>query len=118
MPNRFGRTAITQRTTTLLDGTAAQPTAIIYGSDPMAIAGISAARRCGVAVPEQLSVVGFDGLPIGAWIDPTLTTVQRDAVQRGRAVATKLLALLGEEIEVQQINRPYLVVRGSISGVR
>ena len=44
---------------------------------------------------------------------PTLTTVQRDAVQLGRAVATKLLELLGEEIEVQQINRPHLLVRGS-----
>lgn len=101
------------RTTALLDGTAAQPTAIIYGSDPMAIAGISAARGCGVTVPEQLSVIGFDGLPIGAWIDPTLTTVQRDAVQRGRAVATKLLQLLGEQIDVQQIVRPHLLVRGS-----
>lgn len=102
-----------ERTAALLDGTPAQPTAIIYGSDPMAIAGISAARTSGVSVPQQLSVIGFDGLPIGAWIDPTLTTVQRDAVQRGRAVATKLLELLGEEVEVQQIARPHLLVRGS-----
>lgn len=101
------------RTAALLDGTSAQPTAIIYGSDPMAIAGISAARSAGVSVPEHLSVIGFDGLPIGAWIDPTLTTVQRDAVQRGRAVATRLLELLGEDVEVQQIARPHLLVRGS-----
>jgi len=102
-----------ERTSALLDGTAAQPTAIIYGSDPMAIAGISAARSRGLTVPADLSVIGFDGLPIGAWIDPTLTTVQRDAVQRGRAVATKLLQILGEQIDVQEISRPYLVVRGS-----
>lgn len=89
------------------------PTAIVFGSDTMAIGGIHAARSRGVDVPGQLSVVGFDGLPIGAWMDPALTTVERDVVQRGRAVAARLLELLGQSVESFEIKRPHLVVRGS-----
>lgn len=103
-----------ERTGRLLDGTGARPTAVVYGSDPMAIAGISAARRRGLSVPADLSVIGFDGLPIGAWLDPPLTSVHRDAVQRGRAVACTLLSLLGEQVDEQAVlTRPHLLIRGS-----
>lgn len=99
-------------TASLLDR-AEPPTAIMFASDTMAIGGLRAARERGVRVPDDLSVVGFDGLPIGAWVEPTLTTVQRDAVARGRAVASRLLTLLGEDVEQVGLARPHLVVRGS-----
>lgn len=103
-----------EHTAQLLDGGDPRPTAVVYGADPMAIAGVSAARRRGLRVPDDLSIVGFDGLPIGAWLDPPLTSVHRDAVQRGRAIALMLLSLLGEEIDEEpRLSRPRLVVRGS-----
>lgn len=103
-----------KRTAELLDGSPAQPTAIIYGSDPMAIAGMKVARSKGLVVPRDISIVGFDGLPAGAWLEPSLTTVQRDAEQRGRAVATKILEILGETVEEKHdIGAPYLVIRDS-----
>jgi len=101
-------------TATLLDRGEGRPTAIIYGSDPMAMAGMSVAHERRISIPDELSVIGFDGLPIGAWLQPPLTSVRRDAVQRGRAVATRLLRMLGEEIEpIDQLDRPYLLVRNS-----
>jgi DNA-binding LacI/PurR family transcriptional regulator len=107
------------RTGRLLDAAGTRPTAIVYGSDPMAIAGVSAARSRGLVVPADLSVIGFDGLPIGAWLDPPLTSVHRDAVQRGRAVARRLLGLLGEDVgEPPPLDRPHLLVRGSTAAVR
>ncbi|GAA1995152.1 LacI family DNA-binding transcriptional regulator [Nakamurella flavida] len=91
-----------------------RPTGILYGSDTMAIGGMQAAREAGYSVPQDLSIVGFDGLPLGVWVDPALTTVQRDAVQRGRIVAMRMLDLLGESLEEPPLlSRPYLVVRGS-----
>ncbi|WP_323961898.1 substrate-binding domain-containing protein [Arthrobacter sp. JZ12] len=90
------------------------PTAIMYGTDTMAIAGMRTAQSRGLHVPRDLSVVGFEGLQIGEWIDPQLTTVQRFAVQRGRAAAAKLIGLLGETVaEEVPLEKPVLVVRGS-----
>ena len=91
-----------------------RPTAIVYGSDSMAIAGMRTARLHGFTVPQQLSVVGFDGLAIGEWMEPGLTTVQRNPAQRGRAAAATLLRMLGEDVEDDYpLERPYLIVRGS-----
>ena len=49
-----------------------------------------------------------------SWIDPQLTTVQRFAVQRGRAAAAKLIGLLGETVDEEiPLEKPVLVIRGS-----
>ncbi|MBG6238401.1 DNA-binding LacI/PurR family transcriptional regulator [Mycetocola sp. CAN_C7] len=91
----------------------APPTAIMYGTDTMAIAGMRTAQSRGLRVPEDLSVVGYEGLQVGEWVDPQLTTVQRFAVQRGRAAAAKLIRLLGEEVTDEPLEKPVLVVRAS-----
>nr|WP_254666856.1 substrate-binding domain-containing protein [Streptomyces sp. WMMB 714] len=58
------------------------------------MAGVSAARRLGPEVP-RVSVIGYDDLPPGEIVHPRLTTVGREAEQRGRSGAAGLLALLG-----------------------
>jgi DNA-binding LacI/PurR family transcriptional regulator len=95
------------------------PTAIMYASDEMALTGMRAARRAGFTVPEDLSVIGYDGVFVGAWTDPELTSVHRDSVQRGRVAAALLLRALGEEVEEQyELTPPKLVVRGSTAPPR
>jgi DNA-binding LacI/PurR family transcriptional regulator len=90
------------------------PSAIVYGGDMMAIAGMQIARRRGLRLPEDLSVIGFDGLAIGEWMEPELTTVRRDPVQRGRAIAALLLRILGEDIpDDYPLPEQVLVVRRS-----
>ncbi|WP_150236495.1 LacI family DNA-binding transcriptional regulator [Nocardiopsis quinghaiensis] len=93
---------------------AGRPTAILYANDMMAIAGINAARRRGLEVPRDLSVVGHDDLPLGALVQPRLTTVGQDLVGLGRAAALRLVAELdGTAAEVPAIAPPRLVVRES-----
>jgi DNA-binding LacI/PurR family transcriptional regulator len=52
------------------------PTAILAGTDTVAIGLIHAAYELGVAVPDQLSIVGFDDIPFASATVPGLTTVR------------------------------------------
>lgn len=74
-----------------------RPTAIVYANDLMAIAGMSAAADAGLALPDQLSVVGVDDIPLAAYVRPALTTVRQDATDWGRAAARTLVALVEGE---------------------
>ena len=90
------------------------PTAIVYANDLMAVAGMSAAIRRGVAVPGDLSVTGFDDTPVAAHLQPGLTTVRTDALGWGAAAAVTLLALVDQQpIPATELAPPVLIVRGS-----
>lgn len=68
----------------------ARPTAVFAGNDEMAVGVYQAARRAGLRIPEDLSIVGYDDSPIATRIWPTLTTVRLPIVHMGR-IATQLL---------------------------
>lgn len=90
-------------------------TAIVCASDMMALGAIRAARRQGLRVPQEVSVVGFDDSPLIAFTDPPLTTVRKPVPAMGQAAVRTLL----EEIEgtpaphSEFVFMPELVVRGS-----
>ncbi len=67
-----------------------RPTAIFAGSDQQAMGAYEAARQAGLRVPDDLSVVGFDDLPLCQWLSPPLTTVRQPLEEMGR-VATRTL---------------------------
>lgn len=91
-----------------------RPTAIFYASDPMAMAAMRAAKLDGFNVPADVSIIGYDGLPMGEWIEPQLTTIRRDGVSRGQVVAWEILNLLGiAPPERPTLNPPEFIVRGS-----
>lgn len=68
-----------------------RPTAIFASNDEMAAGVVHAARERGIAVPGDLSVVGFDDTPIAGHIWPPLTTVRWPIVSMARAAAFKLV---------------------------
>jgi DNA-binding LacI/PurR family transcriptional regulator len=104
-------------TRTLLD-LAEPPTAVVYASDLMAMAGLSVAVARGVGVPTALSVTGYDDTEIAAHLQPSLTTVSTDVVAWGRAAATRLLDLVdGREPTPVDLPPARLVVRGSTGPV-
>ena len=72
-----------------------RPTAIFAGSDQHAFGVYEAARRRGLRIPQDLSVVGFDDLPVTRWVSPPLTTVRQPLAEMGRTAAQ----MLGELIE-------------------
>jgi DNA-binding LacI/PurR family transcriptional regulator len=73
---------------------APRPTAIFAANDVMALGVYQAAREAGLRVPEDLSVVGYDDLPVVSWVDPPLTTVHQPLMDMA-AAATELALALG-----------------------
>jgi LacI family transcriptional regulator len=71
-----------------------RPTAIFAGSDEQALGVYEAARQRGLRIPEDLSVVGFDDLPVGRWVSPPLTTVRQPLAEMGQAAANMLGSLI------------------------
>jgi LacI family transcriptional regulator len=72
---------------------AERPTAVFASSDQMALGVYEAARRRGLRVPGDLSVVGFDDLPEARWSSPPLTTVRQPLAEMGGLAARTVLRL-------------------------
>jgi LacI family repressor for deo operon, udp, cdd, tsx, nupC, and nupG len=90
------------------------PTAIVYTSDLLALAGLGVARRLGCVVPDDVSIAGFDDSPLASLSSPPLTTVRVDYAGFGEAAAAMLLAEIdGTPTERSQLAPPELIVRGS-----
>jgi LacI family transcriptional regulator, xylobiose transport system transcriptional regulator len=73
-----------------------RPTAVFAGNDLQALGLYEAARELGLRIPEDLSVVGFDDLPVAPWVGPPLTTVRQPLTEMAEAAA-KLVLDLGRE---------------------
>jgi len=79
-----------------------RPTAIFASNDLQALGVYQAARAAGLRIPEDLSVVGFDDLPVVAWVEPPLTTVHQPLTEMAVA-ATELAMSLGRGEKAPQI---------------
>ena len=87
---------------------------LVFPNDSMAVCGIGTAQRAGLRVPGDVSVVGYDNLPLGRWLHPRLTTVDQQVQRVGAAAARTLLGRCGEDVPPPVLDgRPRLVVRES-----
>lgn len=68
-----------------------RPSAVFVASDEVALGALKAARQGGVDVPDELSIVGFDDLPIAQYVEPALTTVRVPAREIGVVAARALI---------------------------
>lgn len=87
-----------------------RPTAILAMSDVLAVGVLRAAQQLGIAVPSELSLVGFDDIPLAEDLSPALTTVRQPLVEKGRLAAA---VLLGRADPPASPLPTELVVRGS-----
>jgi LacI family transcriptional regulator len=97
------------------------PTAIFASSDMQAMGVYEAARRHKVRIPDDLSVVGFDDLPMSSWISPPLTTVVQPLAQMAAMATRTLLALIdgrAEALSTRVELTTSLVVRASTAPPR
>jgi LacI family transcriptional regulator len=76
-----------------------RPTAIVAMSDIIAIGAMKAARQVGLRVPQDLSFVGFDDIPLASLITPGLTTVAQPLHRKGRMAAEILVAFIGGDLD-------------------
>lgn len=71
-----------------------RPTALLCANDLMAVGVLEYCRSAGIAVPSELSVVGFDDIPFVSLLTPRLTTVRQPARDMGQQAATLLFELM------------------------
>ena len=76
-----------------------RPTAVFAGSDMQAMGVLQAARRLGLDIPRDLSVIGYDNLPMAAWIGPALTTINQP-LRHMADTATRMLLDLARGVEL------------------
>jgi len=96
-------------------GLAPRPTAILGICDLAAFSALQAAQNCGLRVPEDISIAGFDDVDSSAYLHPGLTTARGRGRDAGRMLATMLLERIANpELPTRHIELPAeLVVRGS-----
>ncbi len=94
---------------------ARRPTAIFAGSDASATGVLEAARRLGLSVPDDLSVVGFDDTLLAQMSAPPLTTVHQPIADIGRAAVSTVVRLArGDLLSTKRVEMStHLVVRDS-----
>lgn len=92
-----------------------RPTAIVAQSDLLATGVIRAVRELGLRVPEDVSVVGFDGIDT-PWLDPLrLTTVRQPMTEKGRAAGRMVVRLLSGSTP-EEVRLPTTLSPGTTSG--
>ncbi|WEH39086.1 LacI family DNA-binding transcriptional regulator [Streptomyces sp. NBC_01218] len=95
------------------------PTAIFAGSDLQALGVLEAARVSGLRVPHDLSVVGYDDVPIARWSSPALTTVHQPLRQMAEEAVQMLVRLRDEAPMTTRLElATSLVVRNSTAAPR
>lgn len=95
------------------------PTAVFCSNDLMAIGLMNRAMELGLDVPGELSVAGFDGISLGAYVRPALTTISTSPHALGREAARMLLeAIDGSPSPDLDIDAAQLLVRDSVSAAR
>ena len=105
-----GRQAVRQ----LMSGTE-KPTAIICGTDLLAIGAIDECRIRKIRVPQDVSITGFDDIELAMLANPKLTTVRVPSMEIGARAARHLVALIeGSELPAEPALDAPLVVRDSL----
>jgi LacI family transcriptional regulator len=92
-----------------------RPTAIFAGSDLQAFGLYEAARVLGLRVPDDLSVIGFDDLPMARWAWPPLTTIRQPLTEMA-ATATRIV--LGDDTQTRVELATSLIVRQSTTAMQ
>jgi DNA-binding LacI/PurR family transcriptional regulator len=89
---------------------------LVAASDLMALGAIRALKRAGMAVPKDVSVVGYDNVPAGRHASPALSTISQDTERAGRLLISKLLDSTGHKASRSERVPTELIVRESCGG--
>lgn len=101
-----------------------RPTAIFCASDHFAMVVIRAARRVGLSVPEDISVIGFANMNLSKLADPPLTTIAEPFIELGQTVADELINEIEKDDKIslsKQIEKELdvkLIIRDSTGPVK
>ena len=97
---------------------AAGVTALFCANDMIAIGALLVCREQGIAVPQHLSVIGFDDIMVASYVTPALTTVRQPKAELGRIAMRTLLDLLDRRPAYNHTLLPMLTIRASTTSPR
>jgi LacI family transcriptional regulator len=101
----------------LLDAGGEPPQALVCANDQMAVGALQTLERRGIQVPRDVAVAGFDGIPLGRVVRPSLTTVSQPMRRLGEAAVDLLVERLGEpEREPRSVLLPVTQTRRGSCG--
>jgi LacI family transcriptional regulator len=83
-----------------------RPTCIIMPDDYSALGGIEAIESAGLRIPEDISIAGYDGIPLSQMLRPKLTTIQQDTERMGTEAARRL---------IEQIENPLTTITEAVT---
>lgn len=93
-----------------------RPTSVFCTNDLMALGAINSVKQNGLSVPEDISIAGFDDIPLAEYINPPLTTVRQPAYEKGIRATKMLIQYLEKKTKPKSVNLDVeLVIRKSTS---
>ncbi len=108
-----GRAGGGERAFPVLAALSEPPSAVFCYNDMTAVGLMQAVRDEGLKIPEDLSVVGFDDIPLASYVTPPLTTVAQPVTKMGRMAVEMVLGLAAkQEAERSQVSN--VVVQGEL----
>ena len=93
-----------------------QVTAIVLANDALAFGFMRVAQQRGLRMPQDLSIVGFDGLPQGAFFYPSLTTVSQPTHEMGRVACRRLFEAIDDPGRIEKIEFPMELITRESTG--
>lgn len=91
------------------------PSAVLCANDLIAIGAMQAVREAGLSIAEDISIIGYDDIPMATYTSPPLTTIQQPTRAAGRKLAQMLLELMAGKApeHLQEVWTPQLIERAS-----
>lgn len=112
----YARTDTYNRTKMFFNNTDEVPSALVFPDDYSAIGGMECIKELGYKIPEDIAVVGFDGIELGELIEPTLTTIKQDRKKMGMYAVQELVRQIENENEpIKRIQVPVKLIERNSS---
>ena len=96
------------------------PTAVVAGNDAFALDALTVCREKGIAVPDKMSIVGFDDIQSSLWSHPALTTVRVQTEEMGKLAARRLIEKIEDPslVPTHILVGTKLIVRESVKKIK
>lgn len=80
--------------------------AVFVANDLMALGVIKALKEAGISIPEEIAVIGYDGIKLGEFIEPALTTIKNPSIEKGK----KAMELLINQIDKVDLDKRHILL--------
>ena len=84
----------------------------------VAVGALLTCQKLGIGVPQDLSLVGFDGIALARYVTPPLTTIRQPMLEIGCHAAQMLVNLMQEKTVENLVLTPTLIERGSTTTIK